>query len=262
MTEMELAAEHEEASPLVAWAAGARAAASAAESLAKTPFVPASLREQPRTRDEDEVARAHAVTRANITAALLTGQEIGLQPMAALRALDVIQGTPAMRAITLRALVMSHGHDLWVEESTTEIAVVRGRRLGSSHVQESVWTLDRARALGLLGKDNWKKQPQAMLVARATSECARLVGPDVIMGVPYSVEELQDEQVSTPAASMAEPVTAEEIKGRVAAIQAARESSAIVAEEPAAEVATDADGPELYAEPYPDDQDGSTVTIT
>lgn len=242
MTEMELAPDHDEASPLVAWAAGARAAASVAASIAKTPFVPLALREQPKTRDADEIARAHAVTCANITAVVLTGTELGLQPMAALRALDMIQGTPAMKAITLRALVMSHGHDMWVEEQTPERAVCCGVRLGSDHVQQSVWTLDRARALGLLGKDNWKKQPQAMLVARATSECARLIGADVIMGVPYSVEELQDQDEPQPATPAVEPVTAEEIKGRVAAIQAARESSAIVAEEPAAKVATDADG--------------------
>lgn len=163
------------------WAQSAREAASVAVSLAKTPFVPQSL------RDRDD-----SVTIGNITAAILTGQEVGLQPMAALRALDVIQGTPSFRAITLRALVLSHGHDMWLVESTATRAIVRGKRAGSTEPQESVWTLDRARGLNLLGKDNWKKQPGAMLVARATAECARLVAPDVIMGVPYSSEELED----------------------------------------------------------------------
>lgn len=168
-------------SDLQQWAQSAREAASVAVSLAKTPFVPASL------RDRDD-----SVTVGNITAAILTGQEVGLQPMAALRALDVIQGTPAFRAITLRALVLSRGHDLWLAESTETRAIVRGKRAGSTEVQESVWTLDRARGLSLLGKSNWKSQPGAMLVARATAECARLVAPDVIMGVAYSTEELLD----------------------------------------------------------------------
>jgi hypothetical protein len=174
------------------WAHEAKEAAKVAASLAKTPFVPASLRERPANRDPEEITRAAAVTAANITAAILTGQEIGLEPMAALRSIDVVQGTPALRAITLRAVVLAAGHDMWVAESTQTRAVVRGQRKGSDRVQESVWTLDRARSLSLAGKDNWRKQPAAMLVARATSECARLVAADAILGIPYSAEELAD----------------------------------------------------------------------
>lgn len=164
------------------WAQEARQAAAVAVSLAKTPFVPASLRD----RNSPEV------TAANITAAILTGRELGLEPMAALRSIDVIQGTPALRAMTMRAVALAHGHDLWLAESTNTRAIVRGRRNGSEQIQESIWTLDRAKALGLAGKDNWRKQPAAMLVARATAECARLVAADALLGMPYAVEELND----------------------------------------------------------------------
>jgi hypothetical protein len=163
------------------WAYEAREASQIAVSLAKTPFVPASL------RDRDQ-----SITAANVTAAILTGQELGLEPMAALRSIDVIQGTPAMRAMAMRAIVLAHGHDLWVVESTETRAIVRGQRRGSEHVQESTWTLDRATKLGLAGKENWRKQPAAMLIARATSECARLIAPDAMLGVPYSIEEIDD----------------------------------------------------------------------
>ncbi|HEY3541046.1 MAG TPA: hypothetical protein VGK79_00760 [Gaiellaceae bacterium] len=174
-----LATRHE--TNLGQWAEEARQAANVAVSLAKTPFVPASLRD-----------RDAGVTAANITAAILTGQELGLEPMAALRSIDVIQGTPALRAIALRAVVLSAGHEMWVAESTQTRAVVRGRRRGTDQVQESIWTADRAKALGLIGKDNWKRQPGAMLIARATSECARLIAADALLGVPYTVEELDD----------------------------------------------------------------------
>jgi hypothetical protein len=56
-----------------------------------------------------------------------------------------------------------------------------------------VWTIDRARAMGLTGKDNWKRQPEAMLIARASSEVCRLIAADVLLGVPYSAEEIEDE---------------------------------------------------------------------
>lgn len=159
------------------WASDAQEIARMAASLVQTSFVPAAMRGKP----------------AEATAAILTGLEVGLQPMAALRSIDVIQGTPALRAVTLRALVQGAGHEVWVDEQTKTRAVVKGRRRGSDVVQESVWTTDRAKDLGLLGKDNWKKQPGAMLVARATAECCRLVAADVILGLPYAVEELTDE---------------------------------------------------------------------
>lgn len=158
------------------WGRDAALVASVAENLVKTSFVPQS----------------YSGRALEATAAILTGQEIGLKPMASLRSIDVIKGTPAMRAVALRALVQAAGHEIWTEESTATRAVVAGQRRGSSKVERSEWTIDRARGLQLLSKDNWKQQPIAMLLARATSECVRLVAADVILGIPYSVEEIQD----------------------------------------------------------------------
>lgn len=169
---------------LQVWAESARVAHAVAESLATTSFVPQQFRNKP-----DEV-----------TAAILAGDEVGLSPLAALRSFDIIQGTAAARAITLRAILQSRGHEIWTVESTDARAIVRGKRLGSDQVHESIWDTGRARGLGLLGKDNWKKQPKAMLVARATAECCRLVAADAILGIPYAVEELDDGQDEKPAA--------------------------------------------------------------
>lgn len=183
MTEVAIPEPMREIAPssLHAWANDARQAATVAVSLAKTPFVPQSLR-----------GATPDITAANITAVILTGQELNLQPMASLRSIDIIQGTPAMRANTMRGLVQSHGHEVWVEISTATRAIVKGRRKGEEHIQESKWDMDRAKGLGLVSKDNWRKQPTAMLIARATSELCRLVASDVLLGVPYSVEELTD----------------------------------------------------------------------
>src|SRR3954468_12047402 len=96
------------------WAAELNAAAQLAASLALTAFVPASLRVvNTRTGEVDAEA-----TTATVTAALLTGREVGLSPMAALRSIDIVQGTPALRAHALRGLVLSRGHDMWLVEST------------------------------------------------------------------------------------------------------------------------------------------------
>lgn len=166
-------------SPLVQWAFEAAQANKIAQSLARTSFVPASLRGKP----------------DDITAAILAGAELGLQPMAALRSMDVIQGTPALRAHAMRGLVQNRGHEVEVVESTPDTCVVRGRRRGSADWQTVTWTIQRAAQLGLTGKDQWKKQPQTMLVARATGEVCRLIASDVLYAMPYASEELAGETV-------------------------------------------------------------------
>ncbi len=173
-------------SPLVQWAYEARQAGLIAKSLANTSFVPASLRGKPQ----------------DVTAAILAGQELGLQPMASLRSMDVIQGTPALRAHAMRGLVQSHGHSVQVLESTPELCRMRGRRKGENEWQEVTWTFERAEKLGLVGKSEWKKQSQTMLSARATGEICRLIAADVLFAMPYAAEEL-DRSESAPAASTA-----------------------------------------------------------
>lgn len=182
MTEIAIRDEQPEIGPssLEKWATDARQVAVIAESIAKTSFVP----------------RVFAGKPAEVTAAILAGAEVGLGPMAALRAINVIQGTPAMSALAMRGVVQAHGHDVWVEESSDTHAVVCGRRAGSDHIQRIEWTIQRAQRLGLTNKDNWKTQPQTMLISRGTAEVCRLIGADALVGLAYAVEELGD-QVET-----------------------------------------------------------------
>lgn len=186
--------------PLMVWAMEARQAAQIAESLAKTSFVPTSLRGKP----------------ADITAAILAGQELGLQPMASLRSMDVIQGTPALRAHAMRGLVQSKGHSVQLVESTETLCRMRGRRRGEEEWQDVAWTIDRAAALGLVGKSEWKKQPKTMLIARATGEVCRLIASDALYAMPYAAEELDGYDVAAvrPERRIGAPVTAAELLGR------------------------------------------------
>ncbi|MET9012270.1 hypothetical protein ABZX74_15330 [Streptomyces olivaceoviridis] len=162
-------------SALVIWAEEARVVANIAVSIAKTPFA-GQLRGKPE----------------EVTAVILAGNEIGLPPMAALKAFDIIQGTPALRAHAMRGLVQSKGHKIQLVESDGEHCVMRGRRADDEDWQTVTWTMPRAALLGLVGKPEWKKQPQTMLVARATGELCRLIASDVLHAVPYTSEELRD----------------------------------------------------------------------
>jgi hypothetical protein len=181
-------------SALVLWAEEARVVANIAVSIAKTPFA-GQLRGKPE----------------EVTAVILAGNELGFKPMAALKAFDIIQGTPALRAHAMRGLVQSKGHKIQLVESDDKHCVMRGRRDDDEDWQEVTWTIPRAALMGLVGKNEWKKQPQTMLVARATGELCRLIASDALHAVPYTAEELRDSSssqgefaVTRPALSVAQ----------------------------------------------------------
>ncbi len=175
---------------LTEWANEARAAAALASSLVKTSFVP----------------KAFAGKVEEATAAILTGAEMGLSPMASLRAIYVIHGTPGMYAKTMRAVVQSHGHEIWETEATSTRVTVKGRRKGSDHVESSTWTMDRAKTAGVTSNDQYRKNPINMLRARATAEVCWLVASDALSGIAASVEELEDGDFERDAEAPVEAV--------------------------------------------------------
>lgn len=165
---------------LVAWAQAASAAHSLAKSLSTTAFVPQAMRDP-----------------GNATAAILMGDELGMSPIASLRSIYVVHGTPALYARSMVALALAHGHEIWTEESTPAKVTVCGRRRGSEHVERATWTQDRARKAGYTSNKKYDTNPEEMLYSKAAAEIARKVAADVLAGVPYSVEDLELEQPAT-----------------------------------------------------------------
>lgn len=150
-----------------------------ANHIARTEFVPGALRGKPEA----------------VMAAILTGHEVGIGAMQALSKIHVIDGRPAMAAELMRGLVLRAGHELWIEESSTTKCTVVGVRAGSSRETRITFTMDDAKRAGLDGRKNWRSYPAAMLLARATAALCRAVFPDVLAGISYTTEELQDGDV-------------------------------------------------------------------
>jgi len=225
---------------LALWAEAAQAAHSMATSLVQTSFVPEAFR-----------GKAHEAT-----AAILAGAEVGLDPMASLRSFDIIQGTAAPRANTLRAIVQSKGHQIRVVESTATRAVVEGRRRGEQDWQRSVWTIERAQKMGLTGKKNWQAQPAAMLVARATAEVSRWIASDAIAGIAYSAEELADD------GAVYEPASVDAPAAEVKPARKTAQRRPVAPPPPVADLEPELDEPEpVVSEPVsapPADADGIT----
>lgn len=158
------------------WGQTFQAVATASEGLAQSPFVPVAFKGKP----------------ADCTAAIMAGMELGLSPMASLKAFDVIQGQAAPRAITIVAVAQASGHEMRIVEWDDDHCVMEGRRKGEQAWQRVEWTTARADALGLLGKDQWKKQRKTMLRWRCASELGRIIAADALLGIPYSAEEIRD----------------------------------------------------------------------
>jgi hypothetical protein len=167
------------------WARQATAAAVYAERVCSTTMAPQQYRGKP----------------AEAAAAILAGAELGFSPMASLRAFDNIGGTPAPKAMTLRAVVQAAGHQIRIVESTAERAVVDGRRKGETEWNApSIWDVERAKKLPQFKSNpNYQHNLAAMLLARATAEQCRWTAADAIMGMPYAAEEITD----TPAVNAA-----------------------------------------------------------
>lgn len=128
---------------------------------------------------------------ADVLAILLYGQEIGLAPMQAVQGIYVVNGRPTLSAQTWLALVRRAGHQATVKENSTTKAVVFMRRgdTGEEHTEE--YTFDDATTAKLTGKDVWKQHPKRMLLARAVSNAAKFICPEVALGF-YSEADIDD----------------------------------------------------------------------
>jgi len=110
---------------------------------------------------------------------------------------NIILGRPALKADAILARFQSAGGKVeWHDYTDTIVSGTFSHPAGGSLKVD--WDMDRAKAAGLGGKDNWKKFPRQMLRARCISDGVRGVYPAVLQGF-YTPEEVQDFAPSTYA---------------------------------------------------------------
>lgn len=129
-----------------------------------------------------------------VLSTILAGRELGMPSMVALRAFHIIEGQPRLSAEALRARVISSGKAKYFRctERTATRATFETQR-GDDPPVTLTYTVEEARAAFPKGdaefaKSGWGRTPADMCVARASSKLARLVYPDVTLGL-YAVEE-------------------------------------------------------------------------
>ncbi len=128
----------------------------------------------------------------DVLVTIMAGAEMGLSPMASLRAIHVIEGKPVLSADGMIALVLGSGKAKYfvrVEESDAAVTY-ETCRVGTDTPRRCTWTMQMAKDAALHLKDNWRAHRRAMLAARAKSELARDVYPDVLMSC-YTMDEIE-----------------------------------------------------------------------
>lgn len=134
---------------------------------------------------------------ANVFAIIATGLELGLAPMAALRALYVHpkSGKPTMYADTMVALCRSRPdicEYIRPIEITETSATYEGKRRDMKEPRRVTWNVETATKAKLLPAPNehspWGKFPRRMFAARAKAELCKDLFEEVLMGLS-AVEE-------------------------------------------------------------------------
>lgn len=143
-----------------------------AEALVSSGFLPQSIK-----------------TSAQAVAIILAGRELGIGPWQAVQTINVIQGKPTVSPQLMLALINQSGQleDLIIEGDSKQCEVTMKRK--GRHTHSEMFTFEDATKLGLSSKDNYRKQPAIMLRWRAVAACARVVFPDVILGL-YTPDEM------------------------------------------------------------------------
>lgn len=134
-------------------------------------------------------------TKEQAAAIVLTGRELGIPTMQALRQIDVIKGKPTVKPELLltRAyqLVLGFSHDI-VERSAKNCSILFKAKGRKDYTHS--FSMDDAKSLQLDRKDNYLKQPATMLFWRCVAGGLRAFCPQVTSGV-YTPEELDPDGV-------------------------------------------------------------------
>ena len=156
--------------------------------------------------------------RANPGAVLLAmdwADRVGLSVMDAIHGVAWVQGKPVIDATLQRALATRAGYRILVTDASPQSVTAKVVLMATGETLGSVtYTIEDARTAGLAGKDNWKKNPEDMLVARATSRAVRRFCSDVLVGGSLTEDEVEslevdDVDVLVPVVQTVEVVDAE-----------------------------------------------------
>ena len=141
----------------------------------------------------DAVPRGYRGNPGAVLLARAWADQRGLDILTALQTVSFVQGRPVIDASMQRALAKAAGYRVLIPQATPQAATARVVERSSGEViGEATYTIDDANRAQLTGKDNWKRNPEDMLVARATTRAMRRFAPEVMVGLVAGEDELDE----------------------------------------------------------------------
>ena len=121
---------------------------------------------------------------------MMVAEAEGMHPVDAFRQFYVVNGRPVRSAESMLAKFQQRGgHVEWLAYTAD---VVTGRFTAKNgDTVDVTWDSAKANRAGLLGKDNWKKNPESMRASRCISEGVRRVDPGCVLGI-YIADEAEE----------------------------------------------------------------------
>jgi hypothetical protein len=155
-------------------------------------------------KDADAAAMAVAV-------AIMSGAELGLKPMVALRSFTVINGKPALYGDGLINVIRQSGKAAYLRTGCEQrdgklVGWCEAKRSDTEEQRRVEFSQDDAVRAGLWqpsGNTPWAKYPQRMLAWRAAGWCLRELFGDVLGGMRDEFE--ADEMVEPERSAIAPP---------------------------------------------------------
>ena len=134
----------------------------------------------------------------DIFAVIVMGNELGIPAMQSINSICMIQGRPCLSTQLMVALVRSKFKTCKITYKMDEVnktvtcTVYRDFTPDNNEPDfVSTWNMEKVSAMGLAGRDQYKKQHMNMMKWRSTSEALRTVFPDALMGL-MTTEEFKD----------------------------------------------------------------------
>jgi hypothetical protein len=139
-------------------------------------------------------------------AIILTGQEMGIPPMRALRTIYIVEGQPSMKAEQMLAHFKARGGKAREVKSTAdECEWTFTHPNGDEHTERLTFADCKSFATTKSGglKSNWKSNPgqRIMLRWRTIATGLRAAAPDLYGGAIYTPEEMEDVTGATEVAT-------------------------------------------------------------
>ena len=121
---------------------------------------------------------------------MMIAQAEGIHPIQAMQMYSIINGLPSLKSTEVQSRFQRSGGTIeWISTDNTKAVCKLSHPQGGTYTSE--FGITDAKLMGLMDKDNYKRMPKQMFMARAITMGVRAIYPQCLNNM-YSSDEVQD----------------------------------------------------------------------